>query len=380
MKKAVKWALIAVFGSIGIIAGGVLVFMGLVWWSSAGTGIDGGKGSWALRSLFHDGPRYFRFTVNLEVAGEPVAIARVIECKPYFAHRIEQYFQKRWYMANEAMTHRLPDGSGVIVVVPKLCEDFAVREPADGWEWRAFPDLPDDFVPMILWTGDADNPQELDAYHSFDSLERPGARVHFRSAELENNPNLAPTVAAEEFGSWTNAFFGGLRSANRRPSDNNYVGQYLVVVPEADWRSFPELNVALGEVTRSGFLEPDLQGLILRHFQMQTIFVKYALEGNLDPRRKHLTDRNQISAQTTVNRIHPLEQRGDTLVERPDQSGIIIYYERFSQPDQDDGQRILIGDSLIIWPDAKNYQLFYSAETKAVYSLDRSYLAFHTIE
>lgn len=284
--KAIKWLFISVFGLAGLVVGVVFGFQLLVAWSSKGVGIDGGAGSWVMRSLFHDGPRYFEVTANLEVEGEPIEITRVMECQPYFAHRLDDYFRQRWYMSNEAMTHRLPDGSGLIVVIPSICGKFASPQPQDAPAWGAFPDFPDDFVPLILWTVDAEHPEVLEGYHSFESLERPEARVIFKNIALRNESSLEPTTYPEEFGFWINAQHGDLFGGKRPPRERNYLGYYLTSIGEEEWSQVPELKSVLETRQESGFLEHELKSLVVGHFSMDSSTDQQSIDGSLHDRRK----------------------------------------------------------------------------------------------
>ena len=101
-------------------------------------------GTWLLRTLFHDGPRHFKYSVDLTVEGKPLKISRVIECRPLLiSDLVSGWFRSRFYVVPKAMTHRLDSGSCIIVVVPRDCRVLAVN-------------LPPEYIPLIAWVDNAE--------------------------------------------------------------------------------------------------------------------------------------------------------------------------------------------------------------------------------
>lgn len=384
--KIIKWVSIVVFGVVGLPFGCLVLFMCLVWWSSEGTGIDGGSGSWLLRALFHDGPRYFELTADLEVEGEAVEITRVIECQPYFSHQFAVgYFRKRWYRTNEAMTQRLPDGSGVIVVVPDICNKVARQQPPDAPTWRAFPALPDDFVPLILWTPDADNPEVLESHHSFESVERPDARVRFKGIALRNDPHLETIVLAGELGTWNSAFYGGYGIGNRPQESPNYVGYYLVAIGEAEWRQVPELRSALEGRAESGFLEPELASVVSRHFRTSTDFDQAAIKGNMEVRQRgrylDSLDKPARFKFAVLDRMRGFQRGDNGLVPMADRRGVMAYFPRERRAGGSGYQdyrdvSLFLGGRWVSWSGVKAYAAYYDADAKTINRVGYSFLTF----
>jgi len=382
--KAIKWLIVSALGLAGLVVGAYFGFALVVSWSSEGVGSDGGAGSAFLRSQFHDGPRYYELTANLEVEGKPIEITRVIECLPYFAHRLGNYFQKRWYTNQEAMTHRLDDGSGVIVVVPKLCEEFADPQPANAPPWKAFPDLPDDFVPLILWTANADDPAVLEGYHSFESVERPNSRVRFKGIALRNDANLKPRKYSEEFGVWNNAKFGGLVGGQRPRIQRNYRGYYLAEVGEEEWRKVSELNAALKEKIDSGFLESDTRRMVERNFKMQSGFDQYAINGILMTRQTGTRSTIYGSEFSTLNQVHSFELQEKILVYRSSSPGVITYLRKDVREKllyEGNGEiKINILNNIVFWPIKKTNELYYySSGLRKIYHMNVVFVDFSPV-
>ena len=379
--KVIGWLLIALFGAAGLLIGSVMIFLNIVWWSSEGTDADGGAGSQWMRARYHDGPRYFEVTAKLEVEGAPVEITRVMECEPYFYHRVGVgHFMKRWYMGNDAMTHRLPDGSGVIVVVPRLCNRFAYPQPADAPQWRAFPDLPDDYVPLIFWTADADNPEVLEGYHSFAALNRPDARVRFKSISLRNDPNLKPSASLNEFGVMNNAGYQGHPEGHRPKTELNYIGYYLMSVEEEVWRGVAELDAALSQGMESGFLERSLRSALDNGVRAHGNDVLYAVEGRFHPSTGGRSLAGGIRREAVMHSIYGASWTNDSLVALTDLEGVILYYrdDETRTPELEDS--IVVGSDEVTWPKGWSLTPYYEASSGMIVVLRLSRLGFHPLE
>lgn len=377
--KVIKWLFISVFGLAVLVVAALIAFFVIVDRSANGVGSDGGAG-WALtRSLFHDGPRYFELTASLEVEGEPLEITRVIECRPYFRHQIPNYFQKRWYPVNEAMTHRLPDGSGVIVVIPALCNESVYPQPEDAPSWRAFPALPDDFVPLIFWTPDADNPELLEGYFSFESLERANARVRFKSIVLRNDPSLKPTKSPDEFGFWVNGTKDDLFSGDRPKRSVDYIGFYQTSISEDQWRRVPELRAILEARKESGFLEQITQ------FWGRTDLHQYAIRGAVTVRRRseHSEDFSTAIGRKywTLDNLLGFNE-GDGVFRPVDgEKGVISYAPRKINNNNIgfaplDGLRFSVGGEEFTLGEKFLVREYYNVKTRKIYQIEYSVLRF----
>lgn len=367
--NVLKWLLISFFGFIALVGVGYLLFPGIT-------------GPWVMHSLFHNEARYYELTANLEVNGEPVEITRVIECKPYFAHRPEAKYEKRWYTDQEAMTQRLPDGSGVIVVGPRLCNSAAHPQPADAPPWRAFPDLPEDYVPLILWTADADNPEVLEGYHSFDSLERPGSRIRFKEISLRNSADLEPGDYPEEFGAWVNRKFGGLRSRERqRRKTLNYRGYYVLALERAEWEHVPELRAELNALTTSGFLEPSLQNFTSG---LDTDRDALAIHGAISARRSNIRKFDKVESNRfhvdVLRKMHGVLHSEDGFVLSENNNGLVNYSKLVKRGQAnwviDKFVDIIINGNNVSFPN-KSTSYYYDSKNEILYKLGISVLTFH---
>lgn len=155
---------------------------------------DGTPGSWLLLKLFHPGPRYFQLAVDVEVEGQSVSILRTIECKPKFARSDMSGglgYSDSWYPTQYLVSQKLQDGAGIMVVVPRAC---SLDAPPSA-----------DFVPLILWTQDAGDPQVLEAYYDNARLLGGGLRIRLTRFELIQNaePSAPPP---EDFTDLLNVF------------------------------------------------------------------------------------------------------------------------------------------------------------------------------
>jgi hypothetical protein len=155
---------------------------------------DDSSESWLLLKLFHPGPKYFELAVDLDVQGRPVSIVRTIECKPKFTHSDMSGrlgYSIGWYPARYLASERLKDGSAIMVVVPRACSLNAPPSP--------------DFVPLILWTQDAANPQVLEGYFDNERLLNGGLRVKLLRFKLIQNSEPSAS-STEDFADLLNVF------------------------------------------------------------------------------------------------------------------------------------------------------------------------------
>lgn len=384
MLKVLKWLAISLAVLVGLPVVAYIAFGLVAMWSSAGVGVDGNPGSWLLRSLFHDGPRYFELTAELEVEGEPVKITRVVECQPYFYHYDTWYFRKQWYMTNSAMTHRLRDGSGVIVVIPEVCERLARPQPANAPPWSAIADLPADFVPLIAWTADADNPDALEVYHSFEALERADARVHFKSIVLRNDSSLQPSDSPDEFGLWINADIQSQFKGGQPDHRLNYIGYYLVPIEEKKWREIPELKATLSDMTSSEFLSKDVKSIVNLHFRTSTDYDMHAIGSGLTIRTlSEYRDKKGKKGDFKYNVLDEMLgfQRTEAgYVSKPEFKGLITYYPLVKNENDINSESkkalFFVDGGAVDWlPNI--WKLYYDHNKKNIYSLEKSYLTFY---
>lgn len=383
--KVFMWLMIATVGSAGLLFAAAMVFMSIVWWSSEGTGSDGGAGSALLRELFHDGPRYFEVTIDLEVEGSPVEITRVMVCEPYFLHRWGVgHFLKRWYMTRDAITHRLPDGSGVIIVIPTPCDDFVHPQPADAPPWGAVPDFPEGFVPLILWTANADDPEFLECYYTFESLDRPSSRVRFMSISLRNSADLEPRTSPEEFGVWNHVQYPGTAARNARKRaasrlhylDMNYIGYYVLALNEDSWRSVPELDAALSRAAESHFLPNGLVNALHRRFRLNTDRFDFAIRAIAKARIRPETSKAGDPVEDPRIGVYPTQLVDGSLVTQTDREGIILY-RRESSARPAESSRLFFGAADITWPRNHPYVTFFDTDNGTLLELRWSSLSFH---
>src|SRR6266498_1106846 len=98
--------------------------------------------------LFYSGPRYLNLMSELRVDGVPATITQTVECRPkinFSQSRSLFDFSKGWYPTRYLISERLPNGSGVMIVVPRACNSAVLPPP--------------NYTPLVLWVDSIDHPK-----------------------------------------------------------------------------------------------------------------------------------------------------------------------------------------------------------------------------
>ncbi|MBI2253969.1 MAG: hypothetical protein HYU58_05070 [Proteobacteria bacterium] len=206
-------------------------------------------------------PTYYEFGTTIVYEGRSLEISRIVEC-------ITPNTTQRTFPATgrsrEAMAEKLYDGSGLIIVIPNLC---------DAEAWPVSPS----YVPLILWTEDPDDPQVLEGYLAEDLLRSGAARVTLKGV-------FAKLSSKERFGDASRDFtqfsFSGNHGAFRKFSTAGmrFVGLTARPIARDVWAQVPELAGILPTLDAAKIIPSNLFKSIETHFPFR--FGLDALEPN----------------------------------------------------------------------------------------------------
>jgi hypothetical protein len=150
---------------------------------------------WLLLKIEHPGPRHLQLQATLALADQTIEISRSIDCKPKFNRTGGGWFDRSpgWYPERFLVSEALADGSGVMIVVPRACN----REKLPG----------DDYVPLVLWTDSASQPNVVEAYFDRLRLTSGRSRVRLISFGLSRLDGASSSPAPRsDFTDWINLY------------------------------------------------------------------------------------------------------------------------------------------------------------------------------
>lgn len=146
-----------------------------------------------------------KVTVDIEVEGEPVLIERIVECRTFevppgewFA-RLWRRAPTRYFPVVRGMGARLKSGGAIMMYTPYLCD----HEVEGSWPSRTIKVTPNPpgALPMMAWTENVDDPEELEVYVSEAYFRHPKARVKINRIKVTDPPPGARADPPGEF-SW----------------------------------------------------------------------------------------------------------------------------------------------------------------------------------
>jgi hypothetical protein len=193
---------------------------------------------------------FYEFGVDVIYKGKERTISRVVECIP---PRVNWRTFPARGRSQEAIAEELEDGSGLIVVIPNLC---------DGDAWPVIPE----YVPLILWTENAKNPQLLQAYLSEDLLRSGQDRLTLKRAFARPSSKDKFVGADLDFVQFSYGGSGGNVYKDYHTKGKFYVGLSARVVPREDWMNVAEIAAVLPDVHAAGIVPSSLFGPIDEHF------------------------------------------------------------------------------------------------------------------
>jgi hypothetical protein len=279
---------------------------------------------------------YFEFGVDLIYSGKPVSVRRVVKCIPPFVDRRTFPAKGR---SQEAIAERLSDGSGVIIVVPSMCEP-------EAWP------LIDNYVPLIIWTNNANDPQELELYLSEQLLRSGHARVTLNRA-------YASKADAKDFVGTKNDFilFSG---EDRGDVFRKYTGPstfFNGLVARFDgfdeWSKIPGLATELSSIHSPRRLLYPVSKDVALNFPAVIDFLK--MKGGNTTRKMY----DNQSVRSAFDNATPLRWRNDAFFPDTGHPGIAVLYpssqtplppsKKMVWPLQISGERLEVGGNAIYY-------------------------------
>jgi hypothetical protein len=128
------------------------------------------------------------YRVELQVGSERVSIDRTVHCHPYFFGELNSPFDVYYRPDRSALSKRLPDGSGVIVILPNYCYYASKIPPGE--------------IPPVAFVDDASDPHRMDIYVSRARLTSSGSAVQMRTFEATITPARGISGLDDEFAAW----------------------------------------------------------------------------------------------------------------------------------------------------------------------------------
>jgi hypothetical protein len=260
-------------------------------------------------------------SIELTVNGAPMTLDRVIWCQRWLGQKDLQYadtsiaLNYNWYPNLKSFGQVLPDGSGVFVIAPDVCREFAPPGESSG------PWVPaTGYLPLIGWTPDARKLDTFDLYVDGNALHRSDARVQARRVTIERAPRGAPQSAPDAFARI------GWQAPSTKPE---YAAVYGIAVTSDEWQHHPLLAPRLNNVEQPSFTLSDLP-LTFPPYPAPPLSWLFA------PRLTVLINRNGggVAAGPVHGRsgddlpatVFPLRLKEGEWVAMPDEVGIIVFY------------------------------------------------------
>lgn len=179
----------------------------------------------------------FRISVDLSIDGRPVTVDRVVECKPQHRRRPDgtgRYYAS-WYQARYLLSQRLSDGSGVMIVAPKVCTENRVME--SGYD------------PLVMWADNANDPVMVEAYYDVHALRGGAGRIQLSKVAVVAPSDEAPRVYSDEFVDWNG---GSFRDADPKGESLLYAEAHMYEVPASKWQANDTIRRGLMQITEAG--------------------------------------------------------------------------------------------------------------------------------
>ncbi|MDQ7249855.1 hypothetical protein [Dongia sedimenti] len=236
------------------------------------------------------------YKVDLLVRGEPVTVDRVVHCSPYLGGEISNPFDIYYRADRAALTKRLANGEGLIVVLPNYC-------------FSTLP-VPRDFIPLTALVDDADAPQRMELYISGVRLTSPGSTVQLVDFEAEIvGLRLGGFDYADEFAAWE--VLGSLVAPVHNPVE------FLALYGLASEQAIPDPGPALvrsGDVGREWLLRHP-------HYHVQPL-----MDGSFDDPPMALGRSRVVDPGYDI--VPFVRGKAGTLIAAPDNRGTIVFYKR----------------------------------------------------
>jgi hypothetical protein len=263
---------------------------------------------WLTLKLLGYEPKYIEHLAVLTVDGREMRIHEVLKCVPYNVAEIGNLTQKRYVQPQKAVTARLDDGSGLVIVLPNMC-------------YKKVGTVSDTLRPVLGWMDSAQAPSMLQLFILPNSAAQSRHHIRllsFRSSVSERN---VPVDHSDRFGDWR------VRSRDLTSYDNR----------------FPENAVAVfgWSVSRAELAKETGQSLPLSDAQVLAIAVKDRAGMSLDRIVPNRFDRiyrtlqgepsspvlsSMTDALEQERRLIPFRFANGEFAASPEDRGTVIYY------------------------------------------------------
>jgi hypothetical protein len=263
---------------------------------------------WITLKLLGYKTKYVEHNISLNIEGRPTEIRGTTECIPYNVADIGNLAQLRYVEERQAITRRLDDGRGLIIVVPNLCYK-PIGTVADNWR------------PILGLVDTANDPSFLQLFIVPDS---PAARMHdvqfvsLRSSVTESKPQTGPEAP---FAEW--------RTRKREASsyDNRFSENALAVfgwnVTRSELARVYNLSEPPDEMQVRDIAAKDPAGSSLTSvFSDMFERIYRGLEGDVSSP----IISSPTSELETERRIIPFRFADGTFVPSPDDRGSLLFY------------------------------------------------------
>lgn len=246
---------------------------------------------------------YYEFGVDLSYDGQPLTISRVVECVPPNVGRRTFPAMGR---SQEAIAEQLADGSGLIVVIPSLC---------DPETWPLSPE----YVPLILWTEEIENPQLLEAYLSEALLRSGNARITLHKAFARQSSSVNFVGASRDFVLFAYSSLGDV-FRDYHTKGKRYVGLTARTIARDEWMKEPRLVSALSAVETPGPIPRGISDTLNQKFP-------YGYDWfTLNPNPKNNMPRRRPTRQEALDKQTPLRWIDSAFESDMTHPGIALVY------------------------------------------------------
>ena len=324
-----KSAVQVIAKTVAWLVGGLVVLVGVLAFGISYLE-DPSRGEFFRNLVFDE--RAFEVTVDLVVEGEPVTITRTVNCVPYFRTG-EFNFGQSWKASLESFGKRLKSGDAVIVVAPPLC---GIAELPSGEDSRPIA-IYDEYMPLIRWVDDPDQPTVIEDYISRGYHAAPNQRVGYKGMSARAVPYDSAATEPEDL-DW----FSAGRSNALNPRESVTANGYVVwPIPEGEWSKIDEIVDEIRALDQISVLSPEIVRHLAAQFSPQIHYDWIDRGQGLVPGPGPMGYGGSLRMKRDLAQIMPLTLNDGTFESNRDERGYLILYPiADNQPEDKDASEI----------------------------------------